>query len=153
MYLNELQALKHLKERLFWLFTCSLALTTSFGNEAFGAFGNSVWQRWNRKLDRIWRQVGNYEEQCSHKNWIHSFVVSSAPTILQPWVRIPSTPSTLFSICDVKKTKINEKEVGFGPYLKKWNLTVLHTSDLQKVASPEAIYVVDDDEQHARASE
>ena len=26
----------------------------------------------------------------------HSSVVSSEPTILQPWVRIPSTPSTLF---------------------------------------------------------
>ena len=26
-------------------------------------------------------------------------MVSSAPTILQPWVRIPSTPSMLFSIC------------------------------------------------------
>ena len=30
----------------------------------------------------------------------HSSVVSSAPTILQPRVRIPSTPSMLFSICN-----------------------------------------------------
>ena len=29
----------------------------------------------------------------------HSSVVSSAPTILRPRVRTPSTPSTLFSIC------------------------------------------------------
>ena len=29
----------------------------------------------------------------------HSSVVLSAPTILQPRVQIPSTPSTLFSIC------------------------------------------------------
>ena len=29
----------------------------------------------------------------------HSSVVSSAPTILRPRVRIPSTPSMLFSIC------------------------------------------------------
>ena len=28
----------------------------------------------------------------------HSSMVSSAPTILRPWVQIPSTPSTLFSI-------------------------------------------------------
>ena len=29
----------------------------------------------------------------------HSSVVLSAPTILQPRIRIPSTPSMLFSIC------------------------------------------------------
>ena len=39
----------------------------------------------------------------------HSSVDSSAPTILLPWVRIPSTPSTLYSIYVV------EKEAGVGP--------------------------------------
>ena len=33
----------------------------------------------------------------------HSSVVLSAPTILQPWVPIPSTPSMLFSICMIEK--------------------------------------------------
>ena len=32
----------------------------------------------------------------------HSSVVLTAPTILQPWVQIPSTPSTLFSICIIE---------------------------------------------------
>ena len=32
----------------------------------------------------------------------HCSMVSSAPTILQPLVRIPSTPSMLFSICIVE---------------------------------------------------
>ena len=32
----------------------------------------------------------------------HSSVVSSAPTILRPRVRIPSTPSMLFSICIIE---------------------------------------------------
>ena len=54
----------------------------------------------------------------------HSSVVSSAPTILRPWVRIPSTPSMLFSICitywncNEKRTKINKKRPGLA-HLKK----------------------------------
>ena len=32
----------------------------------------------------------------------HSSVVLSAPTILQPQVQIPSTPSMLFSICIIE---------------------------------------------------
>ena len=59
----------------------------------------------------------------------HCSVVSSAPTILRPWVRIPSTPSTyaFFSlncwnwncICwNEKRMKINEKEAGIGRYFK-----------------------------------
>ena len=50
-------------------------------------------------------------------------MVSSAPTILRPWVWVPSTPSTLFSICNwywnENRTKINEKEAGIGPYFNK----------------------------------
>ena len=50
----------------------------------------------------------------------HSSVVLSAPTILWPRVRIPSTPSTLFSICIEivlrKERKINKKEAGIGPF-------------------------------------
>jgi len=53
-------------------------------------------------------------------------VVSSAPTILGPWVPIPSTPSTLFPIYITeietvtvigmrKRTKIKEKAAGIGP--------------------------------------
>ena len=51
----------------------------------------------------------------------HSSVVSSAPTILRPQVRIPSTPSKLFSICIIEiviETKINKKRPGLA-HLKK----------------------------------
>ena len=58
-------------------------------------------------------------------------VVSSTPTIMQPRVRIPSTPSTFLSFyfcefCNQKRSKINKKEAGIGPFLKKkssWNQT------------------------------
>ena len=53
-------------------------------------------------------------------------MVSSAPTNLWGRVRIPSTPSVLFSICIIeiamrKRTKRNKKrkEVGVGPLKKK----------------------------------
>ena len=59
----------------------------------------------------------------------HSSVDSSAPSILPPWVQLPSMPSMLFSIivkfvlylsmrCE-RRTKINKKEAGFGPFFKK----------------------------------
>ena len=55
-----------------------------------------------------------------------SSVDSSAPTILPPRVRVPSTPSTLFivKICTMlslcwERTKINKKEAGFGPFFLK----------------------------------
>ena len=59
----------------------------------------------------------------------HSSVDPSAPTILPPQVQIPSKPSKLlFHLqsnlcynchCIVKRTKINEKEAGFGPFFFK----------------------------------
>ena len=39
----------------------------------------------------------------------HSSVVLSAPTILQPQVQIPSTPSMLFSICIEIVTRKEQK--------------------------------------------
>ena len=46
-------------------------------------------------------------------------MVSSAPAILRPQVRIPSTPAMFFNfiiqIVMRKRTKINEKEAGIGP--------------------------------------
>ena len=41
------------------------------------------------------------QEGCGRHSFVaaHSSVVSSAPTILRPRVRIPSTPTMLFSIC------------------------------------------------------
>ena len=51
----------------------------------------------------------------------HGSVVSSAPTILQPPVRIPSTPSTLFSIFMQlwwEKNENRQKEAGIGPFKK-----------------------------------
>ena len=52
----------------------------------------------------------------------HRSVVSSAPTILQPRVRIPSSPSTLFFSklyylnCIEKITKINKKRPGLAHF-------------------------------------
>ena len=51
-----------------------------------------------------------------------SSVDLSAPTILQPWVQIPSTKSTLFSFeielwCE--KDGHKQKEAGIGQYYKK----------------------------------
>ena len=56
----------------------------------------------------------------------HSSVVFSAPTILRPWDRIPSTPSMLFSICIIeivqrKITKINKKRPGLVHIFKNIN--------------------------------
>ena len=67
---------------------------------------------------------------CLHRNkqpsmgGRHSSVVSSAPTILRPWVRIPCTPFTLFSICIIeiamrKITKINKKRPGLAHFKKQ----------------------------------
>ena len=51
--------------------------------------------------------IGNYK--CGR----HSSVDLSMPTILRPWVLIPSTTSMLYSIrkvnCDVKRTNVNRK--------------------------------------------
>ena len=56
-------------------------------------------------------------------NWggRHSSMVLSAPTILRrPWVRIPSTPSTLFQFVLLKlyreKNENKQKEAGIGPF-------------------------------------
>ena len=55
----------------------------------------------------------------------HSSVDSSAPTILPPQVRVPSTPSMLYHlwylcyICHLKRTKINKKRPGLAHFFKK----------------------------------
>ena len=52
-------------------------------------------------------------------------MVLSAPSIMPPRVRLPSTPSMLLSfkvkfvLVLWKRTKINQKEAGFGPFFKK----------------------------------
>ena len=52
-----------------------------------------------------------------------SSVVSSAFTILRPQVWVPSTHLHFFNLyywnCNEKRTKINKKEAGIGPFLKK----------------------------------
>ena len=69
----------------------------------------------------------------------HSSVVLSAPTILRPQVRIPSTPSMLFSICieivTKKDRKQNKKRLGLA-HLKKdipifFHLNVVKRSAVQ----------------------
>ena len=57
----------------------------------------------------------------------YSSVDTSAPTILSPWVRVPSTPSMLLSFimfvlylpCENNKNK--QKETWFGPFKKSYN--------------------------------
>ena len=64
---------------------------------------------------------------------------SSAPSILPPWVRVPSTPSTLFSIyivqivylsfeLECEKNENKQKEAGIGPFLKKNVLSIERTT-------------------------
>ena len=75
-----------------------------------------------------------YQNNSKVKNFYHSSMVLSVPTILRPWVQIPSTPFTLFSICiieivirkgrkqikrgrDGKERKQTKKEAVVGPFL------------------------------------
>ena len=52
----------------------------------------------------------------------HSSVVSFAPTILWPRVRIPSTPSMLFQFVFLKLYQENkQKEAGIYPFKKRTN--------------------------------
>ena len=61
----------------------------------------------------------------------HSSVDLSAPFIVHPWVRVPSRPSTLFSIyifqivylsfeLDCEKNENKQKEAEVGPLFKKY---------------------------------
>ena len=65
-----------------------------------------------------------------HRGIHYSSVDSSAPSIMLPRVRVPSTPSTLFSIyivqivylsfeLECEKNKNKQKEAGIGPFFKK----------------------------------
>ena len=50
----------------------------------------------------------------------HSLVDSSAHSIMQPWVRVPSTPSTIYQfilICAIRKDENKRKEAGIGSFL------------------------------------
>ena len=61
-----------------------------------------------------------YKNMCACGR--HSFVNPSVTTILRPLVRIPSSPSMLYNLklnCDVKRTKINKKRLGWPIFLKK----------------------------------
>ena len=60
----------------------------------------------------------------------HSSVLLSARTILQPWVQIQSTSSTLFSTCIIevgmrKGQKQKQKRGQDDPYLNKYRLLKL----------------------------
>ena len=74
--------------------------------------------------------TGTSEGRDYNNSCRHSSVDSSAPSILLPRVRVPSTPSTLFSIYSVQivnlsfeleseKYEIKQKEAGLGPFFKK----------------------------------
>ena len=60
----------------------------------------------------------------------YSSVDLSAPSIMPPWVRVPNTPTTLFSIyivqivylsfeLECEKNENKQKEAGIGLFLKK----------------------------------
>ena len=58
----------------------------------------------------------NYLRDVGRQGCCHSSVDYSAPSMLTPQVRVPSTPSMLLSIyidlCHVEKTKINKQRPG-----------------------------------------
>ena len=64
----------------------------------------------------------------------HSSVVSSAPTILRLWVRIPSTPSTLFQFVLLRlqheKDENKQKKAGIGPFFKNRPIDDLNQAGL-----------------------
>ena len=70
----------------------------------------------------------------------HSSVDSSAPSIRLPRVRVPSTPSMLFSIyiChlnwNVKRTKINKKRPGLAHFKKKQMYNINFADDWSRTA-------------------
>ena len=58
-----------------------------------------------------------------NNNDLYNSVDTFAPTILQPWVWVPSTPSMLYHlqyICHVKRTKINKKRPGLAHLKERW---------------------------------
>ena len=56
-------------------------------------------------------------------------MVSSAPTILRPQVRIPRTPSMLLKLYRENNENKKQKEAGIGPFLKKIHIKLI---DYQK---------------------
>ena len=78
----------------------------------------SVWEGFN-KPHLICK---NYQLlKHSYRGGSHSSVVLSAPTILRPQARIPSTPSMLFSICIeiiTRKEQKNKKRPGLALFKK-----------------------------------
>ena len=71
------------------------------------------------KICKIWIEwsLGILKARCRHRS-----VDLSAPTILPPWVCVPSTQSTLFHlcyICHVKGMKINKKRPGLAQFFLK----------------------------------
>ena len=68
--------------------------------------------------------------QNNYRGCRHSSVDSSAPTILPPWVRVPSTPSfivfVLYFLCE--KNEKEQKEAGLGPFLKNKTSTSVSKS-------------------------
>ena len=53
----------------------------------------------------------------SRYGFSHSPVDSSAPSILTPWVQVPSIPSIYIQIVSCGKDENKQKEVEIGPFL------------------------------------
>ena len=71
-----------------------------------------------------------------NNNDLYNSVDTFAPTILQPWVWVPSTPSMLYHlqyICHVKRTKINKKRPGLAHLKTKQNLLSISGVPRQEV--------------------
>ena len=93
------------------------------------------WQHVNMQFDIYWARTGYsvlLQYQIVSNVWTgpHSSVHSSAPTILPPLVRVPSTPSLLLTFkvfllyLPCEKNKNKQKEAWFGPFFKKSIWTV-----------------------------
>ena len=95
---------------------CSLELN-SFLNE-FNLLSKWNWKIpehkfCNKSSENFW-----YNKIIEKVGCRHSSVDSSVPSILPPWVRVPSTPSMLLWIVSCGKYQNKQKEAAIGPFKK-----------------------------------
>ena len=104
---SEVNAAEGFKELLVWNYSFNIGIKNHIGIDIL-----------------YFDHIGNYK--CGR----HSSVDLSMPTILRPWVLIPSTTSMLYSIrkanCDVKRTNVNRKRgLDRSIFFFKKNLVIL----------------------------
>ena len=77
---------------------------------------------WLKPNLTYWTMLVSWNKQHQFRVARHSSVDPLAPTIKGPWVQIPSTTSTLFSIWNwivIDKDENKQKDSGIGRFLKK----------------------------------